>query len=124
MNDEEFVRRLGQIYEKVMELRRDEDYEVNQPQMDKLIQLYRFFKDKEHSPEDKVEGLDLVPREECAGITANFLVFSLNGPEQVQAFCNVLQYCSAFDVDVVDGNKVSIGCTIPDVFVPRKNPRI
>ena len=122
-DDEEFVRKIGQIYNLVLSLRRDEDFEVNQIQLDRLVNLYKFFLDKAIPPEDEVEDLDLVPREEFGSVTAKFLVFSLNGVQEVQKFCDVLQYCSACGMDVVDGNKVCIECTVPDVFVPRKNPR-
>lgn len=120
MTDSEFVTKLSKLYQVVLSLRKDEDFEVNQDQMDKLVQLYRFFLDRADELDGKVEQLRLVPKEEHSGVTATFLVFDIVG-ENIQKFCDVMRYCSAISIDTCkDG--VCISCTVPNVFVKRTNP--
>ena len=116
LSNEEYVRRLAVMYNEVMKLRRDEDYVVNQPQMDKLIKLLEFFLDSAKELKGNVEPVELRPREEHGGVTATFLVFDVYG-DKVQKFCNVLSACSAVSIDAKTNGEVCISCTIPDVFV-------
>lgn len=118
MTNEEYVRRLGILYDKVLELRKDSNYVINQPQMDKLIRLYEFFIGLADESCDQVEPMVLTPKEEHGGITAYFLVFDLAG-EKVQEFCKALEACSAMGIETCDG-RVCISCTVPNVFVPGK----
>lgn len=116
LSNEEYVRRLAVMYNEVMKLRRDEDYVVNQPQMDKLIKLLEFFLDSAKELKGNVEPVELRPREEHGGVTATFLVFDVYG-DNVKKFCNVLSACSAVSIDAKTNGEVCISCTIPDVFV-------
>ena len=116
MTDEEYVRRFGILYEQIMNFRKNEDYVVNQPQMDKLVEVLEFFIDSAKELGGKVEPVRLVPKEEHGGVTATFLVFDIYG-EKVQRFCKVMSYCFGITIDsTFDG--VCISCTIPEVFVP------
>lgn len=116
MTNEEYVRRLGILYNKVLSLRKDSDYIINQPQMEKLVALIEFFMDMANELEGKVEPVQLQPKEEHGGVTATFLVFDLYG-EKVLRFCNVMKECSAITIDTTIQGEVCISCTIPDVFV-------
>ena len=77
MSDQEYIQKLGALYEKVMSLRRDEDYVVNQPQMTRLVDVVEFFLNAAEECNGKVEPILLTPREEHGGVTATFLVFDL-----------------------------------------------
>lgn len=119
--DEELVKKFGKIYELVKKIEKDEDYEVNQVQMDKLVRLYDFFIGKVNwdiDPDAYVEPLKFSPREVVGDVVAYFVVFSLSGNE-VQKFCQVLSACSAFGIDGLEDGRVCIACTVPDVFVKR-----
>lgn len=116
LTNEEYVRRLGILYNKVLSLRRDEDYIVNQPQMEKLVALLEFFLDMAEDLDGKVEPVELKPREEHGGVTATFLVFDLY-EEKVTRFCDVMRGCSAIGIDTTIDGEVCISCTVPDVFV-------
>lgn len=115
LSDEEYVRRLGVLYEKILSFRKDEDYVINQPQMDKLVQVLAFFMDAAKELDGKVEPVRLAPREEHSGVTATFVVFDIVG-ETVQWFCDVMQHCSAITIDGTEDG-ICISCTVPDVFV-------
>lgn len=115
MKDEEFVARIGRLYDRILSLRRDEDYVVNQNQMEKLVNVIDFFLDAEKELTGEVRPVDLVPREEHGGVTAVFVVFDVFG-DQVKRFCDVMRECSAISIDV-EGDQVCISCTIPNVFV-------
>ena len=116
MSDEEYVKRLGILYNKVLSLRKDEDYVVNQSQMDKLVEVLEFFLDSAKRLDGSVEPIALQPREEHGGVTATFLVFDLAG-DQVTRFCNVMRNCSAIGIDTTVNGEVCIACTVPQVFV-------
>ena len=64
LTNEEYVKRLGQLYEKVLSLRDDDNYVINQPQMDKLIEVLNFFLDAAQKCNGKVEPVKLTPRAE------------------------------------------------------------
>lgn len=116
MTDEQYVQRLGFIYNKVLSLRKDGDYIVNQPQMDKLVAVIDFFLDAAKRLDGKLEAVDLTPKEEHGGVTATFHVFDLHG-EAIQRFCDVMRGCSAIGIDTTIDGKVCIDFTIPNVFV-------
>ena len=119
MTNEEYVQRLAVLYNKVLSLRKDEDYIVNQPQMDKLIAVLEFFLDEAKRLDGKVERVSLKPKEEHGGVTATFLVFDLYGPKVIK-FCEVMSACSAITIDTTSEGEVCISCTIPQVFVPKQ----
>lgn len=115
MTNEEYVARLGILYNKIMSLRKDSDYVVNQSQMDKLVQVLEFFIDEAKKQDGTIEPIRLVPREEHGGVTATFLVFDIYG-DTVQRFCDVMRHTSAITIDsCTDG--ICISCTVPEVFV-------
>lgn len=119
MTNEEYVKHLGILYNEILNLRKDEDYVVNQPQMDKLVEVLEFFLDAAKRLDGSVEPVVLQPKEEHGGVTATFLVFDLAG-EQVAKFCDVMRNCSAIGVDAKTNGEVCISCTVPKVFVPKK----
>lgn len=115
MTNEEYVARLGVLYDKIMSIRKDSDFVVNQPQMDRLVDVLTFFMDSANKLDGKVEPVSLVPREEHGGVTATFLVFDVYG-DSVKRFCEVLQFASAITIDATDEG-ICISVTIPNVFV-------
>ena len=119
MTNEEYVRRLGLLYNNVLSLRDDNDYVINQPQMDKLVEVLTFFLDEGKKQDGKVEPVKLIPREEHGGVTATFLVFDIYG-DTVQRFCDVMRHTSAITIDGVEDG-ICISCTIPEVFVPKND---
>jgi len=117
-DDEWFIKKFGQIYERVMELRENNDYVVNPGQMDKFLDLISFFMSKASKYDDdfvEIEKND--PKQEFGGVTATFVVFDLHGAAEVQGFCKVLKCCSAISIEATSDGMVCISCTVPDVFV-------
>lgn len=117
MTNEEYVRRIGIMYEKILELRKSGDYIVNQPQMDKLVDIYKLFLEIADDGPDEVEPFLMAPKEEHGGVTAHFVVFDVYG-DMVKRFTDALSVCSAIGIDVANG-KVCISCTVPNCFVLR-----
>lgn len=116
LTNEEYVKRLGQLYEKVLSLRDDDNYVINQPQMDKLIEVLNFFLDAAQKCNGKVEPVKLTPRAEHGGVTATFLVFDIYG-EDIQKYCKVMSYTSAITIDAAEDG-ICMSVTVPEVFVP------
>ena len=115
MTNEEYVAQVDQLYGRIMSLRKDRDFVVNQPQMDKLIDVLSFFIDTAKELNGSVEPVELVPREEHGGVTAKFIVFDIYG-DDVQRFCDVMQFASAIGIDSTNDG-ICIAVTIPNVFV-------
>ena len=116
LTNEEYVKRLGQLYEKVLSLRDDDNYVINQPQMDKLVEVLNFFLDAAQKCNGKVEPVKLTPRAEHGGVTATFLVFDIYG-EDIQKYCKVMSYTSAITIDAAEDG-ICMSVTVPEVFVP------
>ena len=112
----EFVTSIGVLYQDMISKRRDEDYKVNQPQMDKLMKIYDLFNELADGAHGEVDPMLLSPREECGGATAYFPLLLISGDE-IKRFMEAISACSAFSMDVGRG-KVCISCTVPNVFVP------
>lgn len=118
MNNEEYVKRITQLYDKILSMRKDDDYVVNQPQMDKLIEVLNFFLDAARKSNGKVEPVKLTPKEEHGGVTATFIVFDIIS-EDIQRYCDVMRYTSAITIDGTEDG-ICISVTVPEVFVPIK----
>lgn len=116
MTDEEYVRNLGKLYNKVLSLRSNDDYIINQPQMDKLVEVLNFFIDAAKECGGKIEPMNLEPRAEHGGVTATFLVFDIHG-EKIQEFCKAISYTSAMTIDATNDG-ICISVTVPNVFKP------
>lgn len=121
MSDEQVVKKLSALYQIVLSFRKDEDYEIDQEQMDKLCALYRFFLDTAGKLKDgEVELCKLVPKEEHGGVTATFLVFDVYG-DNVKRFAEVISVCSAIGAEATADGRVCIDCTVPGVFKKKTN---
>ena len=120
LSDLDFAKRLGLIYDEILSLRKDSDYAVNQPQMDKFIEVLKFYMDAASDLDGSVDQVDISPAHEHGGVTATFIVFDLFG-DQVQRFCSVMSACSALSIDVAEGDRVCISCTVPNVFLRKED---
>lgn len=116
MTNEEFVRRFSILYNELRNLRKNTDYIINKPQLDKLTAIAEFFRDAAKKQGGKVKFEKLEPRDERGGVTAEFVVFDVHG-EDVQRFCEVMKACSAIGIDAKTTGEVCIGCTVPNVFI-------
>lgn len=114
MDSNWFIKKFGEIYNRVMSLRKNDDYVVNPRQMDRFLDLVNFF--LHHTEEgDSVEIEENEPKNGFGGVTATFLVMTLRN-EEVSEFCKVLKCCSAVSIDSCDDG-ACISCTVPNVFV-------
>lgn len=115
--DEEYLKRIGLYYKHIMELRKDSDYVVNQPQMDKLIKVIDFFEDAAKSLDGKVDKVQIVPAQTSGDVTAYYPVFYIHS-EMVERYCDVMRGCSAISIDPTASEQVCFSCTVPRVFIP------
>ena len=118
MTNEQYAKRLSQLYDKVLKLRSDKDYIVNQAQMDKFVELVEFFSDETKYGGGKIDDIDITPKEEHGGLTASFIVFDVFG-DRIQDMCKVLAYTSAISIDATKDCRVCISMTVPNVFVKK-----
>lgn len=116
MNDEEWVRRLGTLYEQLMSEEKDDDYVINPPQAEKFKNLVEFLAKEVELQHGSMDKIELVPKEKRGDVLVYFTDFTIRGSKVRQA-CELLSECSVFGVDSLIDGKVCISCTIPNVFV-------
>lgn len=120
MSDEEYVSQVAKLYDKVMKLRKDEDYEVNMKQMDKFLEIVSFFSKTAVTNDAELVPIELSPKELHGGLTAKFVVFHLFS-DDIPEFCKALKGASAFTIETDLDNKVCISVTVPDVYVKKQS---
>ena len=97
------------------------EYFPNQMQQLKFSALVKFIKDKaETSGNAEVLPIEIIPREMCGYLEADFAWFSLNGEEEVEKFNKLLSYCSAFSACQTADGKTRLSFTVPYLFNRKK----
>lgn len=119
MDNNEYLKSFGKLYEKVISLRNDDNFLINEKQIEKFFEVYEFFsKATDDSETARVEPIKLIPREEHGGITATFVVFDMYGND-IEEFKKIVQYLSAITIDATEDGEICISVTVPNVFVPK-----
>ena len=95
--------------------RNNDDYVVNQPQMDKFVKAYEFFCGIAAECGGVVEPPKIEPKRINGGITAYFTVFYANG-EKLQELSEIVGDMSAISIDSMSNGDVCISFNIPEVF--------
>lgn len=116
MNNLENIKHITQLYGAVLNLRKDDDYVVNKPQMDKFIEMLEFFINIVYKNKGYVEPIKLLPKAEHGGVTASFIVLDIYG-DDIQKYCKIMSYASAITIDGTE-NGICISATIPEIFIP------
>lgn len=93
----------------------DADYEINQPQLDKLFAIVAFFIKTAKKYGGSVSPMELQPNRRCGGVTARFITFDIFGKD-VQTFCEVMKEVSAFTICSTNDEEICISINVPDVF--------
>ena len=100
----------------IMDSRSNEDYIVNQPQMDKFLEVLAFFIEGSKNNSCEIKSVSLEPKEENASLTAEYIVFDIWGKSH-NRFQEVLKHTTAFSVDATLAHRVRVSLTVPEVFV-------
>ena len=114
------LKKLGILYNQLLAMHQDEDFVINQEQLDKLTEIVEFFTERCADGYGKIDRIDLNPKEWHGGVTVSFIAFYIHG-DQIKDFCRVMSYCSAITVDSMTGD-VRFSVTIPYVFVLKDEP--
>lgn len=120
MKNEEYVRRIGVLYDQIMKLRKDDDYVVNQSQMEKFVDVYDFFQDMGEKCDGDIEKPNLAPKECHGGVTARFFVFDVWGVD-IPRFSQIINHLSALSIDAEEDGRICISVTVPDVFIKKNS---
>lgn len=115
---ESFLDWFSRVCNQEIESRDDRNYAMNEAQAEKFWKVLSFLESEVKRQGGKLDSVNLIPREEDAGVTALFPRFSLEG-NRVREFCDSIRGMSAFGMDSTLDREVSVDCTIPDVFVAR-----
>lgn len=114
-DDEELIREFGKVYERIMKSRKNEDYEINEPQFLKFVETYAFFTRICKDCDGKLDPIKLVPKEEHGWISATFFVLDMYG-ENIKRFCDAMANTSAIGFDALTTGEVCFSATIPNIF--------
>lgn len=112
---DDFLRQVWELYEEELSHRKSEDYEINRPQMDKLIETYSAFAYFASKCNGKIDPFRIAPTEENGDVTAYFTLLYLNG-EDIAKFCDAVRNVSALSVDSLIDGTVCFSFVIPKVF--------
>lgn len=109
---------LKEFYEAAiqeLEKRNNDDYEVDQVQMAKLVHAYQFFSNLAKRDGGMVEPFDITPKMVHSGITAYFTVFYV-ARDEMKEFAEIVGDMSALSLDATTDGQVCISFNIPNVF--------
>lgn len=115
MDYTDYLREMWDEYESEMAQRHDDDYEVNDPQMRKLIETYAFFRQIAAKYNGIVDPFEIAPKKVSSGVTAHFYLFLLDG-EDLKQFQTILGNFKSLSIDADMDGEVTISVNIPDVF--------
>jgi len=119
MNYEEYAKIIWSIYEETMAKENDDDYELNEIQMQKLIDAYEFFSKIAEESNGRVEDINLSPRETTGHITTYFTLLYFDN-EKLKVFSNVVDSMCALSIDATIDGEVCVDFTVPGVFKKKK----
>lgn len=91
------------------------DYEINKPQMAKLINLYDFFVKALENTSGKVELHTPVPKKLHGGLDIYCRLFYIYFDDIVK-FSEVMRGASAVSIDAMTDGTVNISITVPNVY--------
>ena len=115
MDDFELIKEFMEVYQQDLAQRNSDDYELNQPQVKKFLEAYRFFADSAKEHDGRIDPIRLAPAEEHGGITVYSPIYYYAG-DRVETFAKILQYASAVYIDANLDGEVCLSMTIPNVF--------
>ena len=114
-NMDKYLEKFGKLCNQIINLHDNDDFLINEPQMDKFFEVVEFFTESAKECNGKLEPIKLLPKEEHGGITATFVVLDLSG-DSLEKFKAVIQHASAVTFDSTTDNEVCISLTVPNVF--------
>lgn len=115
MEINDYLKEFWEAVDAEMASRNDSDYEVNQPQMQKLIEAYSFFKRVADTSGGTVEPFKISPKAVHGGVTAYYTLFYLTG-EDLKKLASIMGNMSAISIDSMANGDVCISFNVPNVF--------
>lgn len=116
LDDEEFCRMFGSVWESIIDERNDSDYVINRPQWMKMLRVLKYFEDLTQACNGELEPTVVQPKLEHGGVTAYFRVVDLQ-ERDIPSFCRALQMTNAITIDTTTDGRVCVSVSIPNVFV-------
>lgn len=103
------------LYQKEIDSRRPEDYEVFLPNMKKFMGAYTYLSQIAEKCGGSIEKLKFDRREINGGITAYFTVLYLSGDDVVR-FCDFIKEAQSISIDSLVDGRVCLSMTFKDIF--------
>lgn len=117
MGDVEFAKEITRIYNEEMGMRDENDYTVNEIQMERFFDICHFFRGIiKDIGEGYMEPIRFNPIEERGSITVYLRIMDMQGKE-IQEFCDVFRYASAVSMNPTTDDMICISISVPQVFI-------
>lgn len=115
MDTDSFLVYTGKLYEELMAEANDEDYAIDETQLNKLLDIIEFLFDMCNKNNGAFEPCTLIPKRQHGGVTARFYMMSLAG-EEIDRFCDVMRGASAISIDAELDGRICFSVTVPYVY--------
>lgn len=119
MTKEEFVKNYGEFSFKPLSNLENEHYTVNQPQFEKLLDVYSAFIQMAKESDGQADLTELVQHTPHGGVSITCRVFDAYG-DGIQRLCKALSNTASISISVTDYDKVHVSAVVPDVLVPKE----
>lgn len=114
-NEDDLINSFYKMYHEEMNLRNNDDYEVNKAQASRLINAYNFFNKIIQRDGGHIETLKYNPKEESCGVTFYTTLLYLYG-DDILELAAIVSDMSALSIDSTIDGEVCVSFTIPEVF--------
>ena len=100
-----------------IDTRSDDDYVINRPQWEKMVEVLEFFANEAEENETiELKPSNLSPRNINGGVEISFEVLDLYG-EKFDRFREILRHAKGIEMNTTLSGKAELCITIPRVFV-------
>lgn len=117
MNKEDLIKNFMSRYEKIIESRNNDDFEVNLSQMTVFAELVSIFEKMTQKYDGRLNIEKLEPRREHGWLSAELRYFDISFDE-LPRFGELLKSASAFGIEPNDGG-FTVSVTVPNIYVKK-----
>lgn len=117
MDREDFIKNFMSRYEKIIESRSNDEFEVNFGQMTVFAELVSVFEKMTQKYDGRLNIEKLEPRREHGWLSAELRYFDIPFDE-LPHFGELLKSASAFGIEPKDGGFI-VSVTVPNIYVKK-----
>lgn len=109
------------LFKKIMENRKDSDYEIDPIQFQKLLILAEYFEKLAKSEDAELKPIDLIPSDINGEVTLKTEYIGFVGYDEVLEFCANASLCYAIDITGNLDGSFDLSFAVQNVFRRKKS---